>query len=77
MCGQDEAHGQGVRLEDLEQVGDAEAGRDGVLPGGEGRLGVRGQEVDHQPSLRLPRHHKLGEWKNQPHMYKIHKSFPT
>ena len=63
MRGQDETHGQGVRPEDPEQVGDAEEGGDGLLPGGEGRPRVRGQTVDHQPSLRLPRHHKLGEWK--------------
>ena len=65
MRGQDEAHGQGVRPEDPEQVGDAEEGRDSVLPGGAGRSCVRGQAVDHQPPLRLPRHHKLGECKNQ------------
>ena len=63
--------------QDPQQVGDAEAGGDGVLPGGERRLGVRGQEVDHQPSLRLPRHHKLGEWKNQPHIKFINHSQPN
>ena len=61
MCGQDEAHGQGLRPEDPEQVGDAEEGGDCVLPGGEGRSCVWGQTVDHQPTLRLPRYHKLGE----------------
>ena len=65
MRRQDEAHGQGVRPEDPEQVGDAEEGGDGLLPGGAGRPRVRGQKVDHQPALRLPRHHKLGECKNQ------------
>ena len=76
MRGQDETHGQGVRPEDPEQVGDAEEGGDGLLPGGEGRPRVRGQTVDHQPPLRLPRHHKLGEWKKI-NPLTIYKSFSS
>ena len=58
MRGQDEEHGQGVRPQDTQQVGDAEAGGDCLLPGGARRAGVRGPALDHQPSLRLSRQHK-------------------
>ena len=61
MRGQDETHGQGVRPEDPEQVGDAEEGGDGLLPGGARRPRLWRPAVDHKPSLRFPRQHKLGE----------------
>ena len=61
MRGQDEEHRQGVRPQDSEQVGDVEAGGDRLLPRGEGRAGVRRQEMDHKPSLCLSRHNKFSE----------------
>ena len=42
-------------------MGDAEAGRDCLLPGGARRAGLRGPEVDHQPPLRLPGPDQPGE----------------
>ena len=77
MCREDEAHGQGVRPEDPQQVGDAEEGGDCVLPGGARRPRLWRPAVDHKPSLRFPRQHKLGELKSQtPAPIFNHKSFP-
>ncbi len=42
-------------------MGDVEASRDGLLPGGAGRSCVRRQEVDHQPPLRLSGPDQSGE----------------
>ena len=78
MCREDEAHGQGVRPEDPQQVGDAEEGGDGLLPGGARRPRLWRPAVDHKPSLRFPRQHKLGELKSQtPAPIFNHKSRPS
>ena len=47
--------------QDPQQMGDAEAGGDGVLPGGEGRPRVGRPQVDHQPPLRLPGRDQSGK----------------
>ena len=62
MCGEDEEHRQGVRPEDPEQVGDVEESRDCLFSRGEGRPGVRRQEVDHKSSLCLSRYYKFSKY---------------
>jgi len=49
-----EEHGQGVRPQDPQQMGDAQASRNGVLPGGKRCPRFRGSPVDYKPSFRLP-----------------------
>ena len=58
---QAEGHRPRLRPQDPEQVGDAEAGGDGVLPGGAGRAGVGRPPLDHQPPLRIPGRDQPGE----------------
>ena len=50
---QTEEHGPRLRAQDPQQVGDAQAGGDGLLPGGERRARVRRSSLDHKSSLRL------------------------
>ena len=45
---------QGLRPQDTQQMGDAQKGRDGMLPRREGRPRLWGPPVDHQPALCLP-----------------------
>ena len=47
-------HGQSVRPQDPQQMGDAQASRNGVLPGGTRCPRFRRSAVDHEPSFRLP-----------------------
>lgn len=57
-------HRPRICTQDPQQVGNAQEGRDGLLPGGEGRPRLGGQEMDHKPALRLPGRDESGEFRN-------------
>ncbi len=47
-------HGQGLRPQDPQQMGDAQASRNCLLPGGTRCPRFRGSALDHKPPFRVP-----------------------